>query len=263
MIEQVFTGSEVIFQVLRFFLTFALGVMLTRTVLMPATGKLMTRRGSTKKAFQSIENIIGLTGFFTTLLVALQIASFGNLLTVLGALAAAATVAIGFGMRDQVSSVVAGIFIHTDNPFLKGDYIKVDETEGRVKEINLRATKLNSENDEKIVPNNILTTNTVQNFTRGNRTSDSVKVKVPIEKAEEAAEILLEAVQENEEVFENPEPKLRYTSIEETDAEIRTDYWMKESADIRGIRSQIIESYTERAREKGIYEKDAEDKSSP
>lgn len=44
MIEQVFTGSEVIFQVLRFFLTFALGVTLTRTVLMPAAGKLMTRR---------------------------------------------------------------------------------------------------------------------------------------------------------------------------------------------------------------------------
>lgn len=254
MLGQVLTGSDVIFQIVRFFLAFTLGVAVTRGLLMPLTGKLMARRGSTKKAVQSVENIIGLTGFFLTLLIALQVASFGNLLTVLGALAAAATVAIGFGMRDQVSSVVAGVFIHTDNPFLKGDYIKVGETEGRVKDISLRATKLNSENDEKIVPNNILTTNTVQNFTRGNRTSDGVKVKVSVEKADEAADILIETAQENEQVFKKPEPRIKYTSVEEDKVVIKVDYWMKESADIRDIRSQIIEGYTERASRKNIYE---------
>ena len=164
-VEQILSGSNIYFQLARFFIVVFAGVLLTRAVVMPLSVKLMSRRNSSKKAKHSLENITGLFALFTTLLIALQAASFGNLLTILGTIAAAATVAIGFGMRDQVSSLVAGIFIHTDNPFVKGDYIKVTETAGKIKEINLRTTKLNSENDTQIVPNNILNSNTVQNFT--------------------------------------------------------------------------------------------------
>lgn len=118
---------------------------------------------------------------------------------------------------------MAGVFIHTDNPFFKGDYIKVGETEGRVKEINLRATKLNTGNDEKIVLNNILTTNTVHNYSTGNRTSDSIEIKVNGDKAEQAEKIILKSCQEQEEVLEKPEPEVKYTSVDEGDRRYKTD----------------------------------------
>ena len=67
------------------------------------------------------------------------------------------TVAVGFGMRDQVGNLVSGIFIHFDNPFIKGDYIKVEETEGVVQEIHLRETIINGAGSEKtMIPNSKL-----------------------------------------------------------------------------------------------------------
>ncbi|MBY6294017.1 mechanosensitive ion channel [Nanohaloarchaea archaeon H01] len=259
MIEQILSGSEVYFQLARFFIVFAAGIFLTRAVFMPLTAKLMTRKGSTKKAKHSIENISGLIGLFSTLLIALQAASFGNLLTILGTIAAAATVAIGFGMRDQVASLVAGVFIQTDNPFVKGDYIKVNDTEGRIKEINLRTTKLNAQNDTKIVPNNILTANTVRNFTRGNRTADSIKVTVKMDKIEKAKEVLGEAVSESEDVLKKPEPEISQTGLEEGKAELEANFWTKDTAGIREIRSRILRNYTDKAAKERLYLEEKED----
>ncbi|MFB6182515.1 MAG: mechanosensitive ion channel domain-containing protein [Candidatus Nanohaloarchaea archaeon] len=125
---------------------------------MPTTRKILQIRGKQKKSIHSVENIVGVIGLFITFTVGLQAAKFGNLATILGAIAAALTVAVGFGMRDQISSLVAGILIQLDNPFVKGDYIKVNDQEGKVKEINLRTTIINGKNNEKLVlPNNVLT----------------------------------------------------------------------------------------------------------
>ncbi|MFB6115068.1 MAG: hypothetical protein ABEK04_02160, partial [Candidatus Nanohalobium sp.] len=110
-------------QLARFFLALIGGVAVTKLVLMPLTRRLMKKKGD-KKALHSIENLVGVVGLFLTFTIALQVGNFGSLATIIGAIAAALTVAVGFGMRDQVSSVVGGIFIHLDNPFVKGDYIK-------------------------------------------------------------------------------------------------------------------------------------------
>lgn len=256
MIDQILSGSDVIFQLARFFIVIAAGVSLTRAVLMPSSRRLMSRRDSSKKATHSLENIIGLTGLFLTLLVALQAASFGNLVTILGTLAAAATVAIGFGMRDQVASLVAGVFIHTDNPFVKGDYIKVDGQEGRIKEIRLRTTKLNSGGSERVVPNNILTTKTVENLSRGTKTTCRVEVKVPGDKVERAESILGKVLEKQEEVLEKPSPSIKYGDIEEGEVKLVSEFSVKESTDMSQVRSSVLREFNDRAWNRDVYEKE-------
>lgn len=254
MIEGVLYGNQVYFQLIRFIIILAVGVVATRAVLMPLTTKLMARRGSSKKARHSIENIIGLVGLFLTLLIALQTANFGNLLTILGTLAAAATVAIGFGMRDQVASVVAGVFIHVDNPFVKGDYIKVNDTEGVIKSISLRATVLNGKNNtEQIVPNHLLTTNVVKNYTRGSRTKVSIETTVDADKAEEISELILESIDENEGTLNTPEPEIRYRKITEGKTEMEATFWIKGSENVKSSRSSVLQDYSKKAEEKGIF----------
>lgn len=223
---------------------------------MPLTSRLMARRGSDKKALHSIENLVGITGLFMSMIIGLQAASFGGLATVLGALAAAATVAIGFGMRDQVSSVVAGVFIHTDNPFVKGDYIKVDGMEGKVKEIRLRATKLKYGGTERIVPNNVLTTKTVENLSRGTRTASRVEVKIPGDRAEKAESILGKVLDEQDEVLEKPAPSIRHEGIEEGQVRLVAEFSAKESTDLSQAKSGVIRAFNDRAWRKNVYEKE-------
>jgi len=259
MIEQFLTSQQVYFQLARFVIAIIAGTILTRTVLMPLTRRAMTRKGSDVKAKHSMENIVGLTGLFATFIVALQAGDFGNLVSVLGTIAAALTVTIGFGMRDQVSSVVAGIFIHTDNPFVKGDYIKVNDFEGVVKEIKLRATTLNGKNDEKqIVPNNILTTNVVKNQTKGRKTRSVIELKLAAKDLEKASELLVSAVSEHEDVLGIPEPEINYIGVEDDKVDTKLSYWLIGSENVKKIRSDVLKSFSRKMKEKGLYKEKEE-----
>ena len=255
MIEGFFTSQRIYFQLARFAIAIVLGTLFTRAVLMPLTRRVMARKGSDVKAKHSMENIVALAGLFLTFIVALQAGNFGNLVSVLGTIAAALTVAIGFGMRDQVSSIVAGIFIHTDNPFVKGDYIKVNDFEGVVTDIKLRATTLNGKKDEKkIVPNNILTTNVVKNQTKGRSTRAVMEIQIKSEHLEQASEILTQTAEGVEEVMKNPNPEINYTTIEDGKVHTKLSFWVNSSDKVRPARTQILKIYNEKMVEQGLLE---------
>lgn len=255
MIDQFLNSQDIYFQLARFIIVIVLGTLVTRTALMPFTRRAMARKGSDVKAKHSMENLVGLIGLFITFVVALQAGDFGNLVTVLGTLAAALTVAIGFGMRDQVSSVVAGIFIHTDNPFVKGDYIEFDEFEGVVKEIKLRTTVLNGNNDEKqIVPNNLLTTNVVKNRTKGRGTRSVLEVQVDSKHMEKASEILMKATEDQDEILSSPSPKIGYKSVEDGKIVVRMNYWLRDSERVKDVRSQVLKTFVSSSAEEGIFD---------
>ncbi len=241
---------------MRFFVALATGVFLTRIGLVPLARSVAVRRGGDKKSVHSIENITSVIGIFISLTVALQAASFGNLVTVLGAIAAAATVAVGFGMREQVGSVVAGIFIYTDNPFIKGDYIKVNDIEGVVKEIGLRATILNGGDSEKqVVPNSILTQNNLKNYTKGRRSKVSISTKIDIEKVEKVKDILFQKIDDAEETLSKPEPKIMFRSIDDGKTDIDVVFWIKDSKKVKEVRSKVLEQFNSEAIKQGLFEK--------
>lgn len=259
LLENFLQSQEVYFQLARFVTASVLGVIFTRAVLMPSSRKLMARRGSDKKARHSVSNIVGLAGFFATLTVALQVANFGNLVTVIGTVAAAATVAIGFGMRDQVGNIVAGVFIHSDNPFVQGDYIRVNDVEGIVKDIRLRATVLNGKNTRKqIVPNSMLANNVVKNYTTGTRTKMDIELKLDPEKLEKASELLLEAASEHQEIPEKPGPRISYKGMEDAKMVTELQYWTKDQ-DVSGIRTEVLESFNKKAVENGLFSAEKEE----
>ena len=95
----ILTGTSTWVQLARFLVTLLVGVAVTRILLMPASRRLVSKKGD-RKVTHSIENLVGVTGLFLTFTVALQAGSFGGLATIIGAIAAALTVAVGFGMRD-------------------------------------------------------------------------------------------------------------------------------------------------------------------
>ncbi|WP_243349765.1 mechanosensitive ion channel family protein [Parabacteroides sp. FAFU027] len=84
---------------------------------------------------------------------------------VLGAL----SVGIGLGLQSIVNNLISGIILIFDGSLQVGDEIEVSGQSGKVKEIGLRASTINTaDGAEVIIPNGILTSQNIVNWTYTN-----------------------------------------------------------------------------------------------
>lgn len=61
--------------------------------------------------------------------------------------------ALGFAFKDIISNILSGVLVLLYRPFIVGDNIKVAGFEGTVISVDLRYTKLNSEEGTVLIPN--------------------------------------------------------------------------------------------------------------
>lgn len=90
-------------------------------------------------------------------------------LPVKGLLATSGAVAIivGLALQSTLSDVFSGIVLNTTKPYQLDDWISIDGTEGKVIEIDWRATYLlTSQGSTVIIPNSVAAKTKVQNFSR-------------------------------------------------------------------------------------------------
>lgn len=253
LVSDLIPNTAIYLQLARFFIVLVIGLALTRAILLPAVSYLLRRRSAKKETHQSVENLASVVGVFFSFTVALQAGNFGNLVTIIGAVAAALTVAIGFGMRDQVSNVVAGFFIYLNNPFLVGDYIETEETEGVVEEITFLSTTLKGSSSQKIVvPNSQLTMEEMKNYTQDSKTKASINIELSNETLKEGTELLRRIAAQNEEVSDNPDPAIVYSDTGGTvTAELQ--YWLESSRKSKQVKSNILEEFNEKAVERDLF----------
>lgn len=249
----VLNSSEMTFRLARFFAAFTIGVILTRLISSTLSHRVLDLK---KYSTHRISNVLQLIGFTASLVVALEAGQFGNLLTIVGTIAAALTVAIGFGMRENVANYVAGVFIHMQNPYIRGDYVKIGEEEGRVKEIGMRATVLNeSTGGDVIVPNSKIDSNPVRNYSKGTKNYSSMTVKVGSDRAEDAVKLLVESADAVENVLERPGPETGFVEVGE-EVTVKLTYTVKGNP--LEARSRIGELFNEKAVSDGIFQDDEE-----
>lgn len=73
-----------------------------------------------------------------------------------------ASVAIGFSLKDLVSSLISGITIITDPPFKVGDFVQYKEIKGHVTHVGLRVVRiLNADHQVITIPNSNITSDFV------------------------------------------------------------------------------------------------------
>ncbi len=91
-------------------------------------------------------------------------------LTALGVLGGALGVGIGFGLQKLAANYVSGFVILAERSVRIGDMVKVDGFEGRITDINTRYTVIRALGGrEAIVPNELLITQRVENFSLSDR----------------------------------------------------------------------------------------------
>ena len=114
-----------------------------------------------------IQSIISIA--MTVMLTIITVGALGVDTTALAALLAGGGMAIGMALNGTVQNFAGGIMILAFRPFKSGDYIKYEEFEGTVTEVNIVSTKLTTaDNRTIIIPNGALSNGTIYNFTHNN-----------------------------------------------------------------------------------------------
>ena len=125
------------------------------------------------------------------------------------------TAILGLSLQDTLGNLLAGLVMQTQRPFEIGDWVQVDRDGlqlGRVVELNWRATKLlTSDQQELTVPNSVLARSIILNMSRPTRiTRRTVELTVPYEyPTEHVREILQRAVLGVAGVVPHPKPLVR------------------------------------------------------
>lgn len=173
---------------------------------------------------------------------------------------------IGFAAKDAISNLIAGLFIVLFRPFRIGDYIKLEKGSiGIVEDITLRHTVINTfENKRLIIPNSVISTESVLNFTiqdskilSFNDFMIGLDADIGLAKAiitEEASglEFVIDNRTPQEIINDAPEFDVRLVDVTESGIHIRAYLWLIDPLQEFKMRSAFKEAVHKRFKAEGI-----------
>ena len=165
------------------------------------------------------------------LLIFIIATKFGVESSSVAALIASAGVAVGLALQGSLSNFAGGILILLLKPFAVGDYIVVTQEgiEGTVKEIQIFYTKLATvDNQTVVVPNSILTNNSLTNVTARPERKLDLKVGISYDADLKKAKSLIEdMLHQDLSVIQDEEIRVFVDSLADSAVVIGLRAWVK------------------------------------
>ena len=220
---------------------FVISLMLMRMMKKRLANNLLNRINMDEGIRHSLISGFSFTGIIISAILA--IVAMGIDLSNLAVIAGALSVGIGFGLQDVIKNLVSGIILLFERPFKVGDWVLIGGEEGKIKQINIRSTEVETFNKASvIIPNATLISSSLTNLTHGNNWQrQSVMVGVSYDSdADQVTRLLLECARSCKKVMRVPAPYVLFKNFGESslDFELRfyvSDIWSgwQASSDIR------------------------------
>lgn len=164
------------------------------------------------------------------------------------ALIASGGVAIGLALQGSLSNFAGGVLILLLKPFEVGDYIIEDtnKNEGTVKEIQIFYTKLSTiDNKTIVIPNGILTNNSLTNATAKDERRLDLKVDISYEASIKEAKAVIEKILKNDEaVLQDEDINVFVDALGESSVVLGVRAWTK-NEDFWSTKWRILEEIKE------------------
>lgn len=155
---------------------------------------------------------------------------FGVESSSVAALIASAGVAVGLALQGSLSNFAGGILILLLKPFAVGDYITVPKEgiEGNVREIQIFYTKLATvENQCVVVPNSILTNNSLINVTARPERKLDLKIGIAYDAdLKKAKTLILDMLHQDESVIQDEEINVFVDSLGDSSVILGVRAWV-------------------------------------
>ena len=229
---------------------------IAKLLVVPLFDRLLRTRSIDEHARIPLKKVAWGISMFAAVTVAFGIAGYGDFLVSLTAIAAAATIAIGFALQSVLSNFAAGVFIFVERPFRIGDWIEWDDNAGVVEDISLRVTRVRTFDNELLtVPNGHLANDVVKNPVDGDR----LRVKFTFgigydDDIDQAVDIIVEEAERHPEIMDDPGPSVRLTDLGDSDIGLQSRVWIPDPgrADFVRIRGEYVQAVKERFDDAGI-----------
>ncbi len=201
----------------------------------------------------SLDSFVNFIGIILAVLLAIVV--MGGNLTNLTVIAGALSVGIGFGLQNVINNFVSGIIILFERPFKVGDWVTIDGEEGKIKQINIRSTELETfRRTSVIVPNATLLSSSVINKTHGNNWARlSVKVGVAYgSDVEKVRDVLIECALSNSKVLKRPAPYVIFQDFGASSLDFELFWYTSNIWEGWGAASEVRFAINKRFREENI-----------
>lgn len=146
----------------------------------------------------------------------------GSLVTGLGL----TSVVIALAAQDLVGSLLSGMAIASDKPFIVGDFVKIGSYEGTVTEVKFRCTRIRTVDDTIVtIQNSTITSTEVVNYTKMTKRRHDIVLNLPLET--------------NSKILENLTIKLKNTLEAEEDINNNSVRVYFDNVDSNGVKLKI------------------------
>ena len=220
---------------------FIVSLTLVRIIRNKLANNLLTRINMDEGIKHSLISGTSFVGIIISVILA--IVAMGVDLSNLAVIAGALSVGIGFGLQDVIKNLVSGIIILFERPFKVGDWVIIGGEEGKIKQINIRSTELETWTRQSvIIPNATLISSSLINLTHENNWHrQSIKVGVSYDSdADVVTRLLLECAKSCKKVAKIPAPYVVFKDFGSSSLDFELRYYISDiwsgwsaSSDIR------------------------------
>jgi small-conductance mechanosensitive channel len=254
-VDRLLGVPDPVLSILQFVVVFLLLYILGVRVLIPFGVRKLTDREFDETIVTPIKNVSTILVIVFSFGIAFAMSGFGSLLSAVGFIIAALTVAVGLAARDFIANVIAGLYIINERLFQVGDWIEWDGYKGRVNDISLRITKVRTFDNELLtVPNADLTNTVVRNPVAFDRLRISWQFPVGYADVGRATDVLVETGLEHPEILDDPPPTVRVVETTEEYAGLNARLWIDAPgrSDFNRIRTEYVASVSQALAEEDI-----------
>ena len=149
---------------------------------------------------------------------------FGALLGALGL----TSVAIGFSLKDVLSNYISGVILLAARPFRINDQVVIEDYEGTITQIQLRATTMKTYDGRVVyIPNQEVFQASIINNTASPRRRSSVLVGIDYgEDISEAIAVIMQVLNNTTEVETNPAPDVLVSELATSTVNLEIRFWV-------------------------------------
>lgn len=138
---------------------------------------------------------------------------------------------IGFALKDISENFVAGLMLLLQRPFELGDIVEIDDFRGRVTDVSLRATELETmDGQDVILPNGLVYTSPILNYSRRPLARIDLDVGVAYgSDLDHVRQTALEAIAAVPTVLQDPAPSVTFHTFADSSINFTLFYWIDAS----------------------------------
>ncbi|MGM0510028.1 MAG: mechanosensitive ion channel family protein [Thermoplasmatota archaeon] len=142
-------------------------------------------------------------------------------------LSAALGLVFGFGLKDTINNLAAGVWLSTIRPFYKDEHVLIDGMEGNVHAVGLMSTEImKADNTYITLPNSLIWQSPIVNYSRKEHRRVDIDVGIAYgEDIDKAIRVAMDAMKKHKMVLDDPQPNVTVNELADSSINLTLKPW--------------------------------------